>query len=302
MRLVAPLSRSKKNSAAPRAPKIETKPMAMKAFMKTAQGVAKTKRAAKQKCRGSYSAKLLGVIAVLCGVTLTASLGVWQLQRAQTKIQAQAQWDQALARAPQLFTATTVPVLADQLQHAPLRVQLRGRWLSASSVWLDNRAFDRRAGFWKVTPLQLNDAAGRQATVLVLRGWAPRDPADRTRLPATLEPNGEVNVEGVALPALSHLMQLGRAPQSGPLPAVWQNLDYPAFEAASGLKVEPLVVQQTDAATQEEGLTRVPLRVAVGPEQHYGYAAQWFAMSALLAGGAFFLARRARRASLSRTA
>ncbi len=248
----------------------------------------------------------LGVFVVALVVMLTAGLGVWQLWRAQTKVQAQAQWDAAMARAPEALTAATLATTTQRVSlHGPsplrasLRVRLRGQWLPQSTVWLENRALGGRAGFWKITPLRLADAAQDTAVVLVLRGWAPRDPTDRLRLPSTLDASGEVNVEGVAVAQLSHLLQLGAAPSAGPLPAVWQNLDLPAFAVASGLTVAPFVVQQTDAASAHEGLTRVPLQVAVGPEQHYGYAAQWFALSALIAGLSIYLGRRQRSLTTS---
>ncbi len=265
-----------------------TNATAMKALMKAMQ------TAMGKRCRGSYSSALLGVVIAVLIVTLTAGLGVWQLWRAQVKVQAQAQWDAALARAPELLFAAELHTVAERV---PLRVRARGQWLSDRTVWLDNRALGGRAGFWKVTPLRLSGAETNARVVLVLRGWAPRDARDRMRLPVTVDAPGEIEIEGVAVAQISHLLQLGAAQQSGPLPAVWQNLDLPSFEAASGLKVERFVLHQTDAAVDAEELTRLPLRVAVGPAQHYGYAAQWFALSALMAGLSIYLGWRQRRAT-----
>ncbi|MFX7866142.1 SURF1 family protein, partial [Acinetobacter baumannii] len=101
-------------------------------------------------------------------------LGVWQLDRAEQKLALQAAVDAEAGR----------PALANgELGSGrPLhrRVQLRGHWVAERSVWLDNRPMDGQAGYFVVTPLR---RTGRSEAILVQRGWVPRDPRDRTRLP-----------------------------------------------------------------------------------------------------------------------
>lgn len=231
----------------------------------------------------------LALLAAVLGIGLTASLGAWQLRRAAEKLSLQAQWDQVIARAPASLAPSTLDDVALRL---PVRVRARGRWLAASTVWLDNRPLDGRAGFWMVTPLQLSEHG---AAVLVVRGWAPRAPEDRLRVPHVVQAAGEIEIEGVALPGVSRLLELGEPAYAAPLPAVWQNLDFVAFESASGIKVARFVVQQTDPVRDSEGLTRQPLRLATGVDRHYGYAVQWFSLAALIAGLAVIFGWRARR-------
>lgn len=236
--------------------------------------------------------RFVAMFAAAVGITLTISLGFWQLRRADAKIALQAQWDAVMARAPQDIAAVDFDAVA---QKTPIRVRVRGVWQPAATVWLNNRPFDRRAGFWLVTALRPTGAASAANTnVLIYRGWAQRDPVDRLRTPEVAQPLGEVAVEGVAVAALSNLMSLGDERLAGPLPAVWQNLDYAAFESASGLKVARFVIHQTDAYTEAEGLIRRAPQLATDVDRHYGYAVQWFSLAALIAGLTTLLIWRAR--------
>lgn len=223
--------------------------------------------------------KRAGAIAALVaagvGIAATVSLGNWQLRRAEQKLELQARRDAAERAAAVEVTARDLAGLAGR---APLRVKLRGRFLHGKTVWLDNRIMDGRAGFFVVTPLEIE---GADAVVLVVRGFVARDPVDRQRLPAVGMPEGEVVVEGLVLAEAPRLLDLGGGPPPGPLPAIWQNLDYDAFERASGYRVARLVVQQT--SDSGDGLARRWPQPSSGVEKHRGYAFQWYALAALLA-------------------
>ena len=221
-------------------------------------------------------ARVILLVTVL-GVALTANLGAWQLRRAAVKV---AMRDALLARADSAPLAgsalATDATLAAAQHYRPTR--LRGRWLAQYSVFLDNRQMQDRFGFYLVTPLQLE---GRPETVLVQRGWAPRDLLERTRLPAVATPTGPVQVDGHIAPPPARLYEFAGA-QRG---AIRQNIDVASFSAETGLRLLPLSVQQDDApGTAGDGLLRQWPRPAVDVQMHYGYAAQWFAMCALMLG------------------
>lgn len=209
---------------------------------------------------------LLGA-ALLAGA-VTARLGVWQLDRAQQKLALQAAVDAEDARPP----LGNADLGAEPTLHR--RVVLRGHWVAERTVWLDNRPMDGRAGFYVVTPLQLS---GRPEALLVERGWAPRDPADRSRLPAITTPAGEVEVAGRLAASPSRLYELG----AGGAGAIRQNLDSAAFAAESGLTLLPMTVVQTHGAA-DDGLLRHWPAPDLGLHKHYGYAFQWFALCALI--------------------
>lgn len=204
----------------------------------------------------------------------TARLGWWQLDRAAQKRALQAAID-ARAELPPLAAAelaTTETALAPQLQR---RVNLRGHWLSERTVFLDNRPMDGRVGFYVVTPLQLE---GRPEAVLVQRGWVPRDAQTRESLPAVDTGGADVvEIAGRVIAQPSRLYELGAA-ASGP---IRQNLAPAAYAAETGLPLLPLTVLQLQGA---DSLRRDWPAPELGLQKHYGYAFQWFALSALLTG------------------
>lgn len=210
----------------------------------------------------------LVLVAALLGAALTARLGVWQLDRAAQKLGLQAAIE-AQAQRPALGN--------DELGGEPLhrRVVLHGRWAADRTVWLDNRPMDGRTGFFVVTPLLL---AGRGDAILVQRGWAPRNQADRNQLPPLTTPGGDVEVVGRLAASPSRLYELG----TGSGGAIRQNLDIAAFAVESGLKLLPLTVVQTAASGADDGLLRHWPAPDLGLHKHYGYAFQWFALCALI--------------------
>jgi cytochrome oxidase assembly protein ShyY1 len=237
-------------------------------------------------------------IAAVLTVAATVSLGRWQLSRAAQKEALQADIEAqklkpALTQAE--FLAMEKPSYA---MHRPVR--LRGLWLTPQTVFLDNRQMHGTPGFYVLTPFALE---GTEQTVMVQRGWIQRNFVDRTRLGAVETPAGIVEVTGLVEPPPSHLLELGTpasapaAAASAPAPAasapaapasaaegyspIRQNLDLEAFRAETKQPLRTDVsLQQTGAAS--EGLQRDWPAPALGLERHYGYAFQWFGLSALV--------------------
>lgn len=251
-------------------------------------------------------------VAAVLGVALTASLGFWQLRRASQKTAMQTALDSrallpVLGAADLVTAAPAAPAAAVGDGGPPAlhyrRVRLQGQWVGGRTVFLENRQMNARVGFYVVTPLQL---AGRPQAVLVQRGWVPRDVRDRSLLPTVPTPEGQVELTGVIAPPPGRLYEF--APSASGV--IRQNIDLPAFATETGLQLLSLSVQQTGrtlgvtraANTDNDGLKREWPRPAVNVEMHNGYAFQWFALSALMAGlYAWFqllrpwLGRRARR-------
>jgi surfeit locus 1 family protein len=231
--------------------------------------------------------RLIVAVAAVASIVLTVSLGNWQLRRADEKLALQSIWDRAEQAAPAAITGAELAGVARRL---PLRVVMHGSYLPGHEVWLENRQMDGRAGLMLIAPLRLDDGA----VVLINRGFAARDPNDRERLPEVARPAGDVAVEGLALEQTSRVLPLGEeAPVGAPRPLVWQNLDYDAFERATGLSVSRWVVQQTGGP--DDGLSRNWPRLAAGVDKHRGYAAQWFGLAALIAGLTIVLGARSLR-------
>ena len=214
----------------------------------------------------------LVTLAALLAFGSTASLGRWQLHRAAEKEALQASIDER-AQLPVIDGRSLEgPVDTGALLHR--RIEAVGQWLPERTVFLDNRPMDGRVGFYVVTPLRLQ---GSETVLLVQRGWVPRDFEDRLHVPKVETPTGPVRVRGRIAPAPSKLYELGAA-ESGP---IRQNLDLAKFRAETGLALADVSIQQTEGAA--DGLSRDWPMINTGVATHYGYAFQWFGLSALIA-------------------
>jgi cytochrome oxidase assembly protein ShyY1 len=151
------------------------------------------------------------------------------------------------------------------------RVSVRGEFLSAHTVLLDNKLRGGRPGYEVVTPLKL---AGEATHVLVNRGWIAAGPS-RDLPPQVATPPGEITVEGVAREHLPRVLQAGPASRG----RVRQNLDVGDYAAETGLALRPYVIEQHSFA--DDGLRRDWPRAGPGPEKNEMYALQWYSLAAL---------------------
>lgn len=214
----------------------------------------------------------LVTLAAVIGVSATLYLGRWQLSRAAQKEALQASMDtraaQSVLRGIDLLKAADVDALVHQ------RAALRGTWVAAHTVYLDNRQMNAKVGFFVMTPFALEGGGA----MVVQRGWVPRNFEQRDQVPAVQTPGGVVEIEGRIAPPPSKLYEPG-SPSDG---AIRQNLDLAQYRAETGLALLPITLVQTGAAS--EGLLREWPAVNLGVEKHYGYAFQWFGLAALIAG------------------
>jgi surfeit locus 1 family protein len=219
---------------------------------------------------------------------VTLGLGAWQWGRAQDKLDLQA----AIEAREKLAPVDIREVLASgdlaALQHR--RVTLRGAW-GSPVVFLDNRQMAGKVGFYLVTPLVLEGGGA----VAVQRGWAPRNFERRAALPPVATPAGRVELEGRIAPPPAKLYAFSEAEQ-GP---IRQNLDLARLRDESRLPLATqFSVQQLGPAS--EGLSRQWPQAGSGAEKNWGYAFQWWALSALIAilyvWFQFIRPQRARRA------
>ena len=250
---------------------------------------------------------ILGIAMISMAVTI--SLGVWQLKRAAFK-EGLAERISIKNRLPALdntalnapdFIATT----QDENTWLHRRASIQGRWMHEKTVFLDNRAMQfkgsQRVGFYVATPLAID---GGKQVIWVQRGWVQRDFQDRSKLPALPESVQTVIVPGRlmarvskayelqgAAPALSAPMSSYAESTEGTRPSrIWQNLPVGAF---AGKALLPMALLQTSpevlsegspSSLQEASLLRDWPAANTGVAKHYGYAFQWFALSALLGG------------------
>ena len=255
-------------------------------------------------------------------------LGRWQLARAAEKISLMQGAEQAsLAEAVELSTLQ-LPVVGGHeggganpasdtagasFQRAEpgsfRRVLARGSLLSEQQFLWDNRIHKGVAGFEVLVPLQLEGEG--EPVILINRGWvqpgASRSELPDVGLPEGVAAGGEVIVEGLhTLPsrgfasgdAVSHV-----SGETRQWPALLQYPDYSQVSntlrhpVIMGIVQKPTITANSSSGRSESlpGLLYANnwSPVANGPEKHYGYAFQWFAMFVALT--VIFLVTNSRR-------
>lgn len=215
----------------------------------------------------SFRPRGWALVAAALGCAAFVLLGNWQAHRAEEKRALGEQFDRALRSPP--ITLPAAAVDAPSLVHK--HVAARGRFVAEYTIFLDNRLRGGRAGYEVLTPLRL---AGSDWHVMVERGWIAAPPS-RASVPEVHTPNYEVEVDGIALEHAPRALEAG-APQAG---RVRQNLDVAAFAADTGLRLQPLVIEQHSQTP--DGLDRDWPKPDFGIEKHEGYALQWYSFAAL---------------------
>ena len=214
---------------------------------------------------------LLLSLAAVFFATLGIYLGFWQLGRAAQKEALQSAMEQQASKLPLAQHVFLNGYDANAVLHQ--RVLLSGSWVPQSTVYLDNRQMNGKVGFFVLTPLRLQ---GSDKVIMVQRGWAPRNFEQRETVPLVETPSGLVHMEGRIALAPSKLYEPSPSTQL----LIRQNLDIEAFRIESGLPLLDVTVRQTGLPS--EGLRRDWPAVNFGIDKHYGYAFQWFGLSALV--------------------
>lgn len=203
------------------------------------------------------------------------ALGFWQLSRADEKIQWQAAADAALQRETVRLAEQSGPLPLGEQRY--VRVQLSGHFESDRQLLWDNRIYNGVAGYEVVTPFRLTNGQ----LVLVNRGWLRADPR-REILPDVGFRSAENETVTGILTQPSIGFSSGPAVDSDAVgwPRRLQHFATPEIEAVFGEPLLSGLVQKLESRAK----VSVPLYnenwvpVASGPERHYGYAFQWFAM------------------------
>ena len=223
----------------------------------------------------------------LLGVGLTASLGSWQLSRASQKEALSAHWEVQQTLAPLQVGDLARLKLQESSQAADWFDRLanvRGRWLPEHTLFLDNRQMDSKQGFFVLTPLMLESVDNAPAKILLVqRGWVPRDFLQRDHLPVIQTPTTPVSFKGRLTGSPSRLFEF----KGADLGKIRQNTSIDELSKETGLKLLPWMLVQTEPtndSTDDPQLQRHWAPPATGVEKHYGYAFQWFLLSALIAG------------------
>lgn len=216
--------------------------------------------------------KLVPFIATVLLVALGISLGQWQDRRAEYKMAQELRLQAGRTGAPLAIGAQ--PLSASLVEFR--RVRMTGEFVPDWPIYLDNRPYQGRAGFYLLMPFKI---AGTDMHVLVARGWLPRNTKDRNQLPGYRTPSGTVTVEGGARLGPGQVMQLG-TPPALQRHAIVQNATVQEVASASGLRMQPFIVEQTvPAGPEDQGVVHDWPAPSTGVDKHKGYAFQWYGLA-----------------------
>ena len=224
----------------------------------------------------SFKPRWAASAAVALLVPAFLALGNWQLRRAAEKEALLALREQR-ARAPEIVIDSGEQPL-DRLRYR--HVTLQGAYDTAHQFLLDNQIDAGRAGYHVLTPLKL--AGQGKLAVLINRGWVAAN-ADRTRLPAVDMAPVNVSLHGIAekFPEVAWRLTGAEIPTPG-WPAVVQLAEPGALSERLGYAILPYQVLLSPA--EPHGYVRNWKPGNIDPGRNRGYALQWFAFAAVLAG------------------
>ena len=231
---------------------------------------------------------VIGWSAALVATALFANLGLWQSRRA---VEKQAMLDAAAAvmanRTPRPLSLASDPIRARDYDWAVGS----GTFDARDALLLDNQQRNGRAGvrvYRIFVPAQ-------GMPMLVDLGWLPLS-GDR-KLPQVPNLDGTIELRGLLVPPPSTGLALGPALVKQGDAWLMTRVDLAAIASETGLSV-PLAprVLRLDPALRigyERDLELLPNTLP--PDQHRGYALQWFALAAAVLATALILTSRKRR-------
>lgn len=203
-----------------------------------------------------------------------AGLGVWQISRGLEKRESQDAFNEQSGFFRYYDGAEVRPYQ---------RLMADGSFLTGEQFLLDNIIINSRYGYYVLTPLEL---AADEPLLIVNRGWIekPGLNPDMTAIAGNIDvTDSPLTVRGRvgALPRAGvkmgeAILSRDRWPQVAVYPAAED------LELSLGREIQPFVLLMDPE--DEHGFLRHWVPEEMGPGKHFGYALQWFAMGAVLAG------------------
>ncbi len=201
-----------------------------------------------------------------------ASLGFWQLDRAQQK-------RDLLAGYNVNPNATVVQLEPDLQSTTGMQFQFAsavGYYDDKHQFLLDNRTYQGRAGYHVLTPFKLRES---KVAVLVNRGWIPMG-GSRAELPDPGVAGDRRSIEGRIKQPSADSFMLGDEQPRQRWPYRIQRVDTGRLATELGYPLLPVILMLD--GEQPDGFVRDWNPLPSGPERNVGYAVQWFGLAAAL--------------------
>lgn len=237
---------------------------------------------------GRRNALFFGWTLALAAMASFAWLGYWQLGRMHEK---RAMLDAAQAVLTQRHAQPLASAGDASRRHDYDWAVGDGVFAAAPAVLLDNQQRDGRSG---VRVYRLFQPASGAAPLLVELGWLPV--SGERRMPAVAMPQGKLRLEGLLLPPPSAGIAPSRLQKQADGNLLAVSLDLPALrQALHSPALAPRVLRPDPDARIGYARDFDVLPNTLPPEQHLGYAVQWFALSLAVLATALVLTFRKKK-------
>lgn len=243
-----------------------------------------------QRLRSVSLGAWLLLVALLAAIVLTASLGAWQLRRADEK--------RLLLHQLSVYQAQAVGQDVALLGAAGSRfrrLRLRGVFDSQHPVWQSSQMQDHRLGYVIWMPFHVaGQAHQHKPWVWVNLGWVPQGPDQQPYMPAWQPSATEASHVGI-IDVLKTIRVPGVTSQGEPKhwPVVTVHPDWAKLNAHLHRNFYPLSWRLSEPAP--DGWVRHHIWVVMSPARHVAYAVQWFALALVfMLCGAWFMYKKGR--------
>ena len=195
------------------------------------------------------------------------SLGVWQIERGQSKAGILNEFNDNLKKTPSNLDASSKKWD---------RVFVRGTWVNSKQILIDNTINRGIAGYKVITPLKIE---GSDKTILVDRGWIKQNKYREVLPDISIEEKSETVSGILELPELG--LVLSNDLVTSEWPKISQSKNFEILAEQFDMNLFPMILL-ADPINQKslEYIKITPTNMT--PTKHYGYSAQWFLMFLVL--------------------
>ena len=213
---------------------------------------------------------LIPAVLIVATIAFLASLGLWQLDRANEK--------RAIEASIQKANTGIVELISDEnrlLEKEYYQVRLKGQYLNNKQFVYDNQIIDQVSGYYVLTPFKLENQSG---TIVINRGFIPWN-GDREKLAdISIEKiKSEIKVQ-ISKPIKR--IELKSSEISNNFPTLIQAVDLVKMSEIAGVNFSSMVGLLD--ASMDDGFVRKWEPYTGSIEKHIGYAIQWFLMAIVL--------------------
>jgi len=226
---------------------------------------------------------LTATLVVIALALVFVRLGIWQLDRLEGRIEANAVGESRLS-APVVDLADLLAETGEDLETSTYRrVAAVGVFDPGSEVLIRSQVHLGTAGFHVITPLVLEDGTA----VLINRGWVPLT-LDTVPVSQAPPPGGETTVEGWVELSRERPPLGPTDPETGRLVSM-SRVDIERIQDQVGYSLAPVYLVMTG----EGGVLPEPVSPPIFDDEgpHLGYAIQWFGFALVGMVGYVFLVR-----------